>query len=107
MDNVKIHAVSRELVVLMPTAVSQITENNVFVLKTSQETQRLSVSEYQAPASVPQTALNLFSAVMVYVCQAVLQMKAVPSMKDVSKDFACVSRIKCKCGNINSINIHF
>ena len=107
MDNVKIHAVSRELVVLMLTAVFQTTESNVFVLKTLLEIQRLNVSESQALVSAQLTVPSLFSAVMASVCQVVLLMKAVLSMKDVYKDFACVSRINVKCSNINIISIHF
>ena len=93
MDSAETHAVSKEPVVSMPTAVLPTTGSNVYVLRTLLEILKLSVLGFQAPALVPQTVLNHFSAVMEFVCQAVPQMKAVLSMRGVSKAFACVSFI--------------
>ena len=91
MANVWIPAVSRDLVASMPSAVSRDTGSSVFVLKTSLATLRSNVFVSPAPATPPQTVHSLCSAAMESVCLLVLLMKAVLSMKDVSKDFACVS----------------
>ena len=70
MDNVETHVVSKDPVVSMPTVVLPVTGSSVSVLRTLLEILRLSVLEFQAPASVPQTVLNHSSAVMESVCQA-------------------------------------
>ena len=80
-----------EHVVSTPTAVSPDTGSSACVPRTSLVTPRWSVSGSPAPVTPPLTVLLSCSAVMVSACQHAPQMKAVLSMRDVSRVSACVS----------------
>ena len=91
LEDVKTRAPSRGAAASTPSAVCPGTGSSVSAPRTSPGTPRWSASGSRAPASPPPTAPSPWSAVTASACPPAPVMRPAPSMRDVSRDSACVS----------------